>query len=75
MGLEPRSTLVKAIHCLLGGTGLGATVCYMLGLAGAWRGVLACAVLGLWYLPFGTVLGLIQVGLLCKRSVRGEPAR
>ena len=35
-------------------------------------GMLVCAVLGLWYLPVGTVLGLIQIGLLLAPWLRGS---
>ena len=37
---------------------------FALGRPWAWRGMLVCAVLGLWYLPFGTLLSIIQIILL-----------
>lgn len=72
LGIDPRSTLMKGLHCLLGGTWLGATVCYVLRLRGARTAMVTCAVLGLWYLPFGTLLGTLQLILLHLPPLREE---
>jgi hypothetical protein len=69
-GLEPRSTLVKSIHLVLGLGWVAASVCFALETAGSWWGMLVCAVLGLWYLPFGTLLSLVQIVLLLLPAVR-----
>jgi hypothetical protein len=53
VGIEPRSTAMKAIHLVLGPAWLGVAVCFVLRLAGAWGGTLVGAVLGRCYLPFG----------------------
>jgi hypothetical protein len=73
VGIEPRSTLMKTIHL-----GLGLAWCtMMIGFAcqrrWAWRGMLTCALLALWYVPFGTLLSLVQVGLLLHPSLRRHP--
>lgn len=70
VGIEPRSTLMKSIHLALGGAWLIVSVCYVLGMSWAWSGLLACAILGLWYLPFGTVLSLLQIVLLLLPPLR-----
>ena len=70
VGIEPRSTLMKTIHVALGLTSLGVTACFAVGLPWAWSGMLVCAVLGLWYLPFGTVLGVVQILLLSAVRTR-----
>lgn len=77
VGLEPRSTLMKSIHLALGLAWLGMVICFALKLPGAWWGLLTCAALGLWYLPFGTLLSIIQIALLLLPPVRriGSGAR
>lgn len=70
-GIDPRSTLMKWIHLVLGLAWLGIMICFVSRLPWAWAGMLLCAVLGLWYVPFGTLLSLIQIILLCLPSARG----
>lgn len=71
VGIEPRSVLMKSIHVGLGSAWLLIAAGYVLGLPWAWCGMLAGAVLSLWYLPFGTLLSLIQIVLLMLPQVRG----
>lgn len=73
VGIEPRSTLMKSIHLGLGVAWVGVTICFALRFAWAWAGMLVCAVLGLWYLPFGTLLSIVQIVLLLKASCRAQP--
>jgi hypothetical protein len=68
VGIEPRSTVMKLIHLCLGAIWLGVAVCFALGLAWARTGMLLMAVLGLWYVPFGTLLSVIQIVLLVVRA-------
>lgn len=70
VGIDPRSTLMKAIHLGLGTTWLVVTTSFVLRMRLAWWGMLVCAVLGLWYLPFGTLLSLAQVVLLLLPAIR-----
>ncbi len=70
IGIEPRSTLMKSIHLVLGLTWIGTMICFVLRTSWAWSGMVLCAVLALWYLPFGTVLSLIQIVLLLLPAVR-----
>jgi hypothetical protein len=74
VGLEPRSTLVKSLHVLLGAGWLAMAVCFALRLPWAWWGMLGCAVATLWYLPFGTLLSLLQIVLLLLPRVRAVAA-
>lgn len=54
VGIDPRSTLVKAIHV---GTGVALLLGSTLLLARTDRAAfVVCCALGLWYLPFGTLL-------------------
>lgn len=71
VGIEPRSTLMKSIHLVLGLVWLGITICFVLRLPWAWSAMVLCAVLGLWYLPFGTLLSVIQIVLLFLPATRG----
>ena len=64
VGIDPRSTLMKWIHVGLGVAWLGVAFVYAVGEPWARSGMLACAILGLWYLPIGTALSLAQIVLL-----------
>ena len=72
IGIEPRSTFMKAVHVGLGALWIVTTICFMLRMPWAWSGMVACAVLSLWYLPFGTLFGVIQIILLLLPAVRGR---
>ena len=73
VGIEPRSTLMKSVHLGLGLLWLVTTISFALRMRWAWRGMLACAVLTLWYLPVGTLFGVIQIALLLMPAVRRRP--
>lgn len=36
----------------------------------AWSGMMACAIGALWYLPFGTLLSVVQIALLWRWAAR-----
>ena len=72
VGIDPRSTLMKSIHLGIGSTWLVAIACFVLRIPSAWTAMLVCALLGLWYLPFGTVLGAVQIALLLLPPLRGS---
>ncbi len=74
VGIEPRSTLMKTIHLVIGGAWIAAIIAYAAGAAGAWYAMLICAVAGLWYLPFGTLLSIIQIVLLLTPALRTASA-
>ena len=64
VGIEPRSTLMKLIFV---GYGLAAFVmlaCFVFGLAGARTALMIVCILGLWFLPIGTITNLIALILL-----------
>jgi len=64
LGVNPRSTLMHAAFLILGVVWLAILTAWMFGVRGAWWAVLGFAFFSLWYLPFGTVLGLVQIALL-----------
>jgi hypothetical protein len=72
LGIPPRSTLMKSIHLALGLAWLVTTVAFISGAPWAWSTMIACSVLTLWYLPFGTLFGIIEIALLFLPGVRGR---
>ena len=55
IGIEPRSTLMKSIFFVYGFIALAVAVSFGLGLSWARGAMVIVCILGLWYLPFGTV--------------------
>jgi len=73
-GLEPRSTLMKSIFVVNGLGILTLTAGYMLHRPWANNALLVAALLGLWYLPIGTLTNLISlILLLLTRRKAGSP--
>src|SRR5690349_1360336 len=64
LGIDPRSTLMKSIFVIHGVTALAVVVCYAINLPWAHRALMAICILGLWFLPIGTVFNLIALILL-----------
>ncbi len=64
IGIAPRSGLMKTIFLLYGIFWLAIIVSYLFRLPWAHAAMLVAAIGSLWYLPFGTLLGLIQIVLL-----------
>ena len=56
IGVDPRSTGVKAIHVVVGGLILLGTLALLVREKRAKPAFLITCALGLWYLPFGTLL-------------------
>ncbi len=70
VGIEPRSTLMKSIFLVYGVLWIGITVCFILNFQWAWWAMLIAAGGSLWYLPFGTLLGIVQIILLLLPPLR-----
>ena len=70
VGVDPRSTAVQTLHLVLGLVWLVVMAGWAARRPWAWRGMLLCAIAGLWYLPFGTLLCLVQIGLLFRARPR-----
>lgn len=64
IGIGPRSTLMKSIFVIYGLVALIVVVCFALGLSWARGAMIIVCILGLWYLPFGTITNLIVLILL-----------
>lgn len=63
-GIDPRSTLMKAIFAGYGALWLLVIIAFALNQPWARGAMLAAAVGTLWYLPIGTVFSLTQIALL-----------
>jgi hypothetical protein len=64
VGIEPRSTLMKSIFVFYGFIALAVAVSFALGHSWARRALIIICLLGLWYLPFGTVANGIALILI-----------
>ena len=70
IGIEPRSTLMKFIFGAYGVVTILIAICFALKLPWAWRGMVMISVLGLWYLPVGTIMNMIVLVLLVFPPLR-----
>ncbi len=72
VGIQPRSTLMKSIFFVYGVLWLVMAAAYVIGVSWSWWGMLLLAAGALWYLPFGTLLSVVQLVLLVL--LRSQPA-
>jgi len=64
IGIEPRSILMKSIFVMYGLITLAIAVCFILGVSWARMALIIVCILGLWFLPIGTVTNLVALALL-----------
>lgn len=71
IGIEPRSIFMKLIFVIQGIATMIIVVCYLLNKSWARTALLVAILLGLWYLPIGTLINLIAFIflLLTRRKV------
>ena len=62
--------MMKWIFVVYGAGYLLTMLAFMLKVPWAWWGVLVAAVLGLWYLPFGTLINLVVIVLINLAPLR-----
>lgn len=62
--IDPRATIIKWLFVLVGALWLVSAAANYAGAAWARNGLLAAAILSLWYLPFGTITSIITIALL-----------
>jgi len=70
IGFDPRGNFIKGVHVLLGTAWLASMAVFAFKPAAGWWCVLVCSAASLWYLPVGTLLSLVQIGLLLAVHVR-----
>lgn len=71
VGIAPRSTLMKGIFLVYGVGYVAVTGAFLLGVSSAWWAMVTLALLGLWYVPFGTLINSIVIILLFLPPLRG----
>ena len=64
LGINPRGGFMKGVHVLLGIAWLAAVVLLFIRSGTGRCFALGCGVATLWYLPIGTVVSLIVIGLM-----------
>ena len=69
-GINPRSTLVKVSHVMLGSLWLIGLAFFLFKPALGWWLLLISSLGTLWYLPLGTVLSLLELALLLTPWIR-----
>lgn len=70
LGIDPRGTTMKCIHVTLGFLWIGAAVCFLLKPSLGWFALLLMSIGSLWYLPIGTLLSVMEIGLLFLPALR-----
>ena len=70
LGLDPRGLPIKCVHVALGACWLMSIVTFFLKPGLGWWALFFSSVFSLWYLPVGTLLSLIEIGLLFLPQIR-----
>lgn len=73
VGLEPRSTGVKAAHVVLGLAWLASAMAFLCNPAAGRIALGVSSICTLWYLPIGTVLAIAELVMLISPQVRALP--
>lgn len=64
VGIEPRSVLMKSVFVTYGLIALVTVICFALGVSWGRTALMIVCILGLWFLPIGTVTNLVALILL-----------
>ena len=75
LSIEPRSLLMKLIFVTQGMATMTIIVCYLLNKPWARTSLLIAMILGMWYLPVGTLVNLIALILLLLTRSKALPPR
>jgi bacteriocin resistance YdeI/OmpD-like protein len=75
IGIEPRSVWMKLIFITQGLGTIVVIASYILKKPWAWTGLLVAMLLGLWYLPIGTLVNLVALILLLLTRRKTMPPR
>src|SRR5574341_764316 len=74
IGIEPRSTLMKVIFVTQGIATMAIVLYYLLNKPLARTALLAAMLLGLWFLPIGTLVNIMALILLLLTRRKAIPA-
>lgn len=69
--LDPRGTPAKALHVFLGALWCTGAVAFIFRSSIAISILMICAIGSLWYLPFGTFISVVEIGLLVWLRKKG----
>lgn len=72
-GLDPRSPAIRGLHVGLGVLWLVAVGCFIARVGGSHGLIGLCAVASLWYLPMGTLIGIVELALVVLPAVMRAP--
>jgi hypothetical protein len=75
IGMEPRSIFMKLIFVIQGLATMTIVVCYILDKPWARTALLVAMLLGLWFLPIGTLVNIMALILLLLTRRKAMPAR
>lgn len=64
VGIDPESTGMKMIFVVYGLMGLAFAIAFAMNASWSWTAMLVVSIGSLWYLMPGTVLSVVQIGLL-----------
>jgi hypothetical protein len=64
IGIDPRSTTMMLIFLLFGSAWFSVSVLYAIGIGWSRSALLVTAIAMLWFLPFGTMIAVLQIVLL-----------
>ena len=67
VGIEPRSMFMKLAFVVYGISTIAMGILFVMKIRWARTGLLTMALLGLWYLPFGTIINLMVIFLLSTK--------
>lgn len=70
LGLDPRSTPVKALHIVLGVVWMAALLAFIITPSLGWWALAISSICSIWYLPMGTLLSAIELCLLLLPQIR-----
>ena len=70
LGISPRSTVVRTVFLFYGSAYLLVAFGLLTGVRFGWSAVLATAVFGLWYVPFGLLINAVVIVLLLLPPLR-----
>jgi hypothetical protein len=72
IGMDPRSMKVKCFHIVLGIIWLLSALMFLVKPGLGWFALVGCSISSLWYLPFGTILSVVELSLLFLPLIRNS---
>jgi hypothetical protein len=70
VGIDPRGVPMKTVHVLLGVCWIASALLFVAKPHFGWTALVVSSLCSLWYLPIGTVLAVIELGMLFTSQIR-----